>query len=116
MWTMVRAQARGLRATSMCPFCPAGVPEDEKHLLRRCSAWAQARDPFIADVMLLAKGLRPGSLRDWPPCLRLCGIVPNKAVRTGGMDQDSRWRRRCDDLYRIPRSWLFLLEEELEPK
>ena len=66
--------------------------------------------------MLLAKGLRLGSLRDWPPCLRLCGIVPDKALRTSGMDQDSRWRKQCDDLYKIPRSWLFLPEEELEPK
>ena len=32
------------------------------------------------------------------------------------MDQDSRWRKRCNDLYHIPRSWLFLPEEELEPK
>ena len=31
------------------------------------------------------------------------------------MDQDSRWCKRCNDLYRIPRSWLFLPEEELEP-
>ena len=46
----------------------------------------------------------------------LCGIVPHKAVRTSGIDQDSRRRKRCDDLYRIPRSWLFLHEEELEPK
>ena len=107
---------RGLKATSTCPICSTGVPEDEEHLLWRCSAWAQARDPFIADVMLLANGLRLGSLRDWPPCLRLCGIMPDKAVRTIGMDQDSRWRKRCDDLYGVPRSWLFLPEEELEPK
>ena len=54
LWTAVRAQARGLRVTSTCPFCSAGVPEDEEHLLWRCGAWAQARDPFIAEVMLLA--------------------------------------------------------------
>ena len=57
LWTAVRAQARGLRATSTCPFCSAGVPEDEEHLLWRCSASPQARDPFIADVTLVAEGL-----------------------------------------------------------
>ena len=92
------------------------MPEDEDHLLWWCSAWMQASVPFIADVMLLAKGLRLGSLREWLPCLRLCGIVPDKAVRASGMDQDGRWCTRCNDLYRIPRSWLFLPEEELEPK
>ena len=59
---------------------------------------------LFAEVMLLAKRLRLGSLRDWLPCLRLCGIVPDKVVRASGMDQDSRWRKRCDELYRIPRS------------
>ena len=116
LWTAVWAQARGLRATSTCPFCSIGMPEDKEHLLWWCSAWTRAKEPFIAEVMLLTKGLRLGSLRDWPPCLRLCGIVPNKAVRTSGMDQDNRWRKRYDDPYRIPRSWLFLPEEELEPK
>ena len=60
-----------------------------------CSgAWTQARIPIGADVMLLAKGLRLlakglrlGSPQDWPLCLRLCGIVPDKVVRTRGMDQ-----------------------------
>ena len=72
LWTAVRAQARGLRPTNTCPFCSAGVPEDEEHLLWWCGAWAQAREPFLADIMLLAKGLRLGSVRDWPPCLRNC--------------------------------------------
>ena len=30
--------------------------------------------------------------------------VSHKAVRASGMDQDSRWCKHCDDLYRIPRS------------
>ena len=43
--------------------------------------------------------------------------MPDKAVRASGMGQeDSRWHKRCDDLYCIPRSWLFLPEEELERK
>ena len=64
LWTVARAQARGLRSTDACPFCSAGVPEDEEHLLWRCSAWTQAREPLIVDVMLLAKGMRLGSMRD----------------------------------------------------
>ena len=38
LWTEVRAQAGGLEPTNSCPFCSGGVPEDEEHLLRRCSA------------------------------------------------------------------------------
>ena len=115
-WTAVWAQARGLWATSTCPFCSAGLPEDEEHPLWQCSAWTQAREHFIAEVMLLAKGLWLGSLRDWSPRVRLYGIVPHKAVRTNEMDQARRWRKRCGDVYRIPQSWLFVSEEELEPK
>ena len=114
--TAVRVHARGLRPTNTCPHCTAGVPGDEEHLLWWCSAWTKDRAPFIADVMLLARGLRLGSLRDRPPCLRLCGIVLEKVVRTSGMDHDSRWRKRCNRLYRIPRSWLSLPEGDLEPK
>ena len=85
--------------------------EDEEHLLWWCEAWATAWEPFIADVMLLAK-----AVRDWPPCLRSCAIVPESMVKAKGMDQDSRRRKRCQELYRIPRRWLFLPDDELEPK
>ena len=54
-----------------------------------CSTWTQATAPFIADLMLLARGLQLGALRDWPPCMRLYGIVSEKVVRTIGMDQNS---------------------------
>ena len=97
--------ARGLRPTGACPYCAFGVPEDQDQLLWWCDAWATAGEPFIADVMLLAEGIRLGSSRDWPPCLRLCaGIVPESVVKTSGMDQDSRWRKRCKELYHILRS------------
>ena len=90
------------------------MPEDEEHLLWWCEAWATGREPFIADVMLVAKGLRLGFPREWLPCLRLCGIVSESVVKTSGMYQDSRWRKRRLELYRIPRSWLFL-PDKLEP-
>ena len=110
------ANGRSYHVMGLLFFLPHHAIHKHTHTWR-CSAWTQARKPFIADIMLLAKGLRLGSLRHWrPPCLRLCGIVPDKAVWASGMDQDSRWRKRCDDLYRIPRSWLLLPEEELEPK
>ena len=48
--------------------------------------------------MLLAKALRIGSLSEWPACLKLCGILPDKTVRVSGMGEDARWRKRCLEL------------------
>ena len=53
--------------------------------------------------MLLAKALRIGSLSEWPACLKLCGILPDKTVRVSGMGEDARWRKRCLELGRVSR-------------
>ena len=53
--------------------------------------------------MLVAKALRIGSLSEWPACLKLCGILPDKTVRVSGMGEEARWRKRCLELGRVPR-------------
>ena len=57
-----------------CPFCAAGredtaVKETLEHMFWECEAWDDVRDGF-GDVLGM-----PGRDR-WPPCLRLCGILP----------------------------------------
>ena len=103
LWTAARAHERGLRPTRTCPYCDKRVPEDEEHLLRRCLAWTAARESDITEIMLLAKALRIGSLSDWPACLKLCGILPDKLVRESGMGEDARLRKKCLELGRVPR-------------
>ena len=58
--TADRAHGRGLRPDDRCPYCPQGVREDEEHLLWRCAAWKTAREPFLVDVMILARALKIG--------------------------------------------------------
>ena len=93
-----------------------GVPEDEEHILRWCDTCTLAREPFIPDIMLLARGLKLGSQREWPTCLQLCGIVPQRVVEASGMGQNSRWRKRRNELNRVPREWFLLPPKGLEPK
>ena len=103
IWRAVQANERGLRPTRACPYCDKQEPEDEEHLLWRCVAWKAKREPLVTKIMLLAKALKPGSLRDWPPCIRLCGIIPDSVVRANGIGEGERWRKRCMDLGRVPR-------------
>ena len=102
IWIAVRANERGLRPTRACPYCDKQEPEDEEHLLWRCAAWKAKREPLITEIMLLAKALKLGSLRDWPPCIRLCGIIPGSVVQASGIGEGERWRKRCMDLGRVP--------------
>ena len=102
IWIAQRAHERGLRPTRICPYCEERVPEDEEHLLWWCPVWASARKPQIPEVMRLAKALRLGPLSDWPACLVLCGIIPDKAVQMSGMGEDTRWRKQCLELGRVP--------------
>ena len=80
LWTADRAYRRGLRADGRCPYCDKGVWKDESHLLWWCGAWKVAREPFLSDIMLLARALKLGALSEWPPCLRLCGLLPEFVV------------------------------------
>ena len=116
IWTAVRANERGLWPTRMCPYCDKQEPEDEEHLLWRCTAWKAKREPLIAEIMLLAKALKLGSLREWPPCIRLCGIIPDSVVLASGIGEGERWRKRCMDLGRVPRHWLQRPLEDVEDR
>ena len=78
LWTADRAHRRGLRQDGNCPYCSKGTREDEDHLLWWCAAWKSAREPFLPELMLLAWALKLGALSDWPPCLRLCGLLPEE--------------------------------------
>ena len=40
---------------------------------------------------------------EWPACLKLCVILPDKTVRVSGMGEYARWRRRCLELGRVSR-------------
>ena len=64
----------------------------------------------MTDIMLLAKALKLGSLREW---LRLCGGLPEGMVTGGGMAEDSRWRKRCKEMIRMGRNWLLQPPEEM---
>ena len=101
IWTAVRANERGLRPTRACPYCEKQEPEDEEHLLWRCVVWKATRGPLITEILLLAKALKLDSLRDWPPCIRLYGIIPDGVVRASGIGEGERWRKRCMDLGRV---------------
>ena len=66
--------------------------------------------------MLLAKAVKLGSLREWPPCIRLCGIIPDSVVLASGIGEGERWRKRCMDPGRVPRHWLQRPLEDVEDR
>ena len=106
LWTADRAHRRGLRQGDRCPYCDKGSREDEDHLLWWCAAWKSARDPFLPELMLLARALKLGALSEWPPCLRLCGLLTEAVVRRGGLAQEKGWKKRCKKLNRVSRHWV----------
>ena len=103
IWTADRAHQRGLRPDNRCPYCPQGVRDDEEHLLWWCAAWKAVRDPFLPDGMLLARALRLGSLTECPPCVRLCGMMPESVVIRSGQARGLGWEKRCRELNRTSR-------------
>ena len=103
LWTSHRAHRRGLKPDDRCPYCTQGVLEDEDHLLWWYAAWKAAREPFVAEVMLLAKAIKLGALSDWPPCIRLCRLIPDSVVKCGGMARGAGWKKQCRELNRVPR-------------
>ena len=42
----------------------------------------------MMDVMFLAKALKQESVREWPVCLRQCGIIPEDKVNVSGMEEE----------------------------
>ena len=91
-------------------------PEDKEHFLWRCTAWKAKREPLIAEIMLVAKVLKLDSLREWPPCIRLCGMIPDSVVLASCIGEGERWRKRCMDLGRVPRHWLQRPLEDVEDR
>ena len=70
----------------------------------------------MMDVMLLAKALKLGLLREWPACLQLCGIIPEVTINVSGMGEDGRWCKRRREMNQIPRSWLLWPQEDINDK
>ena len=112
----VRANERGLRPTRVCPYCDKQEPKEEEHLLRRCTAWKAKGEPLITEITLLAKALKLGSLCGWPPCIRLCGIIPDSVGLPSGIGEGERWRKRFMDRGRVPRHWLQRPLEDVEDR
>ena len=101
LWTADRAYRRGLRDDDRCSYCDKGVREDESHLLWWCGAWKVAKEPFLSEIMLLARALKLGALSAWPPCLRLCGLLPEYVVAQSGLSRGPGWKKRCRELHRV---------------
>ena len=106
LWTADRAHQRGLRQDGNCPYCSKGTREDEDHLLWWCAAWKSAREPFLPELMLLARALKLGALSAWPPCLRLCGLLSEEVVKRSGLARGPGWKKRCKELNRVSRHWV----------
>ena len=103
LWTADRAHQRCVRQDGKCPHCSTGSQEDEDHLLWWCTAWKSTREPFLPELMLLARALKLGALFDWPPCLRLCGLLLEEVVRRSGLARGPGWKKRCKELNRVSR-------------
>ena len=112
IWTADRAHRRRLRPNGDCPYCPREVQEDEDHLLWRCTTWKTVRDPLLPEIMLLARALKLGPLCEWPPCLRLCGLLLESVVARSGQAQGPGWKKRCRELNRISRHQIPDSEDE----
>ena len=103
IWTADRAHRWGPRPDSDCPYCLQEVREDEDHLLWWCTAWKTVRDPLLPEIMLPARALKLGPLSEWPPCVRLSGLMPECVVAQSGLAQGPGWKKRCRELNRISR-------------
>ena len=106
IWTADRAFRRGLRPDGRCPFCDKGVQEDENHLFWWCEAWSTIRNPSLPSIMLMARALKLGALSEWPPCLRICGLMPESVVQRSGLARGPGWKKTCKELHRVSRHWM----------
>ena len=57
-------------------------------MLWKCPAWETARAPLVPPIVSAANALahRPNDPRRWPPCLRLCGILPQDLAKGASED------------------------------
>ena len=76
------------------------------HLLWWCEAWKANRDPSLPEIMLLAQALKLGALSEWPPCLRLCGLLPESVVTHSGLARGPGWKKHCRELNRVSQHWV----------
>ena len=74
--------------------------------------WKTVRDPFLPEVMPLARALKLGPLFELPPCLRLCGLLPKSVVARSELAQGQRWKKRCRELNRTSRHQIPDLDDE----
>ena len=60
-------------------------------MLWQCPAGEEARAPLLPPIVSAASALvhLPNSPRMWPPCLRLCGILPQDLAK-GAPEDDQR--------------------------
>ena len=40
-----------------------------------------------------------------PPCVQLCGLIPESVVKRSGMVRGARWKKQCRQLNGVPRYW-----------
>ena len=64
-----------------------------------------AREPFLSEVMLLARAIKLGALSTWPPCLRLCGLMPESVVARSRLSRGPGWKKKCREVHRVSRHW-----------
>ena len=71
----------------VCPYCTKGATEDEEHILWACPRWSEARGTHLADLdCSLPQAPVLGLRANWPPCLRLCGLLPEGDYPDGERD------------------------------
>jgi len=69
LWTQDRKFRAGMVETNVCPYCETGAQEDQAHIWWDCPAWQHIRQQFPE--------LTAQQVHSWPPCMRLCGVVPS---------------------------------------
>ena len=76
-WTADRAHRRRLWGSARCPYCDdQGASEDEDHLLWHYAGWDTARGTPRHKISMMLSRIPslPGDVKQWPACLRLCGL------------------------------------------
>ncbi|CAE8729391.1 unnamed protein product, partial [Polarella glacialis] len=68
VWTQERACRAKQSDSGCCSYCGSGAIEDHVHLWWECPAWSHVRTKHTLPEF--------SSYQDWPPCLRLCGLLP----------------------------------------
>ena len=94
LWTANTANRRGLRRGDRCLYYDKGSMEDEDHFILWCTCSNSARDPFLPDLMLLARAHKLGALSKRPPCLCLCRLLPEAMATRSGLARGLRWNKR----------------------